>query len=86
MLPKVGDRDDYECPRCLAFSVAGTWKQAIKDGRRATLVQGIDGRMWLRPVAWRGEGRDEPRHTGPSPGAGNGSRRLPNHSPVRAHG
>jgi hypothetical protein len=38
LLPKVGDREDYDCPRCLAFSVAGSQKKALDACRRAALT------------------------------------------------
>jgi hypothetical protein len=50
LLPKVGDRDDYECPRCGVFSISGTDRQGIQDGCRVELVRGND-RIWLKPVA-----------------------------------
>jgi hypothetical protein len=51
LLPKVGDRKDYECPRCGPVSVAGSHEPAINRGDRAILVHGTDGRTWLKPVA-----------------------------------
>jgi uncharacterized Zn finger protein len=50
LLPKVGDRDDYECRHCGPFSVSGTDRQDIEDGCRAELVHSA-GRTWLKPVA-----------------------------------
>lgn len=47
LLPPVGDREDYECPRCGAFSISGS--EAAKanfDAKKAWFVEG-DGRRSL---------------------------------------
>jgi ribosomal protein S27AE len=50
LLPKHGDREDWECPRCGAFSLSGTDKAMLRPRGRGHLVQGEDGRVWLKPI------------------------------------
>ena len=45
LLPKVGDRDDYDCPRCHAFSVSGSDRKAFVEGARGELVKDETGKV-----------------------------------------
>jgi hypothetical protein len=49
-LPKVGDRDEHDCPRCGLFRVSGTDREKIARGEPARLhPPDTNGRVWLRP-------------------------------------
>ncbi|WP_428532940.1 hypothetical protein [Rhodopila sp.] len=52
LLPKLGDRDDYDCPSCGKFNISGTQKVLFEEGiHDITRGQIVDeaGRRWLRP-------------------------------------
>lgn len=38
LLPIVGDREDYKCPLCGAFSISGSDKRRLENGARITAV------------------------------------------------
>jgi hypothetical protein len=53
LMPTIGDRADYRCPVCQAFSVSGTTEQLFKNGtadrRTARIITADDGQRWLKP-------------------------------------
>lgn len=50
LLPKFGDREDWECARCYPFSISGTDKVAFRSGSRGALVKDEANRVWLKPT------------------------------------
>lgn len=52
LLPSAGDRNDYRCPTCGEFSVAGTkerlFELGTEDPRTASFVVDQTGRCWLQ--------------------------------------
>ncbi len=53
LLPPVGDRGDYHCPRCGYFSVDGTNERLFELGFKDSTTAGfvvLNGRRWLKPL------------------------------------
>jgi len=52
LLPTIGDRSDYRCSTCGAFSISGIYrkrglKRVAADPTQARFIQGREGRRFL---------------------------------------